>query len=180
MKEVELDNFPTPTLRRRLICMVYESVLLFGVGAVSIALFMALTVKLHGDYLQQAKMSWLFFSVGLYFCYSWCRGGQTLAMKTWRIRVVDANGNNPDGKTAAIRYALAWMWFMPALVLHSLLHLDKWPSVIALCVGFIVWACFIWLNPERQFLHDRIAGTRLILLDKPNVKKADANASPAA
>ena len=70
-----------------------------------------------------------------YFLWCWLRGGQTLAMKAWRIRLV---GVTP--RKALLRFLLG-------LVLV--------PTGIA-----VLWAL---LDRERQFLHDRLAGTRLVL-----------------
>ncbi len=74
-----------------------------------------------------------------YYIRSWLRGGQTLAMKAWRIRVMDITPRK------------ALLRFLYALVLV--------PTGIS-----ILWAFF---DRDRQFLHDRLAGTRLVLLPKP-------------
>jgi uncharacterized RDD family membrane protein YckC len=74
-----------------------------------------------------------------YFLWSWLRGGQTLAMKTWRIRLVDVTPQK-----ALLRFLLA------ALLVPSLIS--------------ILWSFF---DPQRQFLHDRLAGTRLVNAVQP-------------
>ncbi len=146
--------------------MVYEAFLLFAVIFASALLFDVLTSSRHALTLRHARMAWVFFAIGLYFCYFWTRGGQTLAMKTWRIQLTKKDGTPLDGKTAVFRYIAAWMWFMPALAIDAIFHLKQWPSVAAIGIGFVLWAGFVWLDQERQFMHDKIAGTRLNLLPK--------------
>jgi uncharacterized RDD family membrane protein YckC len=77
---------------------------------------------------------------GTYFIYCWMHGGQTLPMKTWRIRVVAHTNADPTMRQAVIR-------FLGALV-----------SIAAAGGGFW-WAL---IDRDGQFLHDRIAGTRII------------------
>jgi len=124
-----------PSLRRRLASMLYEALLLFAVAFLGTWLFQlaAGTLAIDGWRMPMLRV----FLVGLfalYFLWCWLRGGQTLAMKTWRIRVV---GLTP---------ARAILRFLYALVLV--------PTGVS-----IVYALF---DPERQFLHDRLAGSRLI------------------
>lgn len=80
---------------------------------------------------------------GVYLVWFWRRGGQTLAMKTWRIRLVDI-----QGRPVSLRQA--WLRFIVAVA-----------GAMALGAGY-VWAVF---DREKQFLHDRIAGTRLVESD---------------
>ena len=57
----------------------------------------------------------LFAVLGLYFAWFWVHGGQTVAMKTWHVRVVRLDGRPLGWRGALARYALSWMWFLPAL-----------------------------------------------------------------
>ena len=125
-----------PSLRRRLMSMLYEALLLFGVAFIGTWLFQlaAGTLDIQG-WRRHALQAFLVFLFGAYFLWCWLRGGQTLAMKTWRIRLV---GVTPV--TAVLR-------FFYALVLV--------PTGIS-----ILWAIFF--DRERQFLHDRIVGSRLV------------------
>ena len=81
-----------PTLRRRFACLAYEGVLLFAVLFFAEYLFASLTQQRHALYLRQVGMAFLFIVLGVYFVWFWTHGGQTLAMKTWRIRVVSRDG----------------------------------------------------------------------------------------
>ena len=144
--------------------MVYEALLLFGVLFISGYLFSTLTQQRHGLYLRGAMETWLFLVLAAYFCWFWVHGGQTLAMKTWRIRVERADGGALPAWQALLRYLLAWMWFIPGLLLAWLVNAKGWMLVLLPAASIIVWALTIYLNPQRQFLHDRLARTRLVRL----------------
>ncbi len=130
-----------PGLRRRIASMAYESLLLLGVLSVSfmlphLALGMAFNIALPGWVL----LSHVFIVLGAYFVWYWHHGGQTLAMQTWKIRLSTPSGVEPSLARLALRYVLAW------------------PSLVYLGAG-LFWALF---DRDRQFLHDRLAGTRLV------------------
>jgi uncharacterized RDD family membrane protein YckC len=116
--------------------MLYEVFLVLGVVffAGSVFLFasgghIAVTV-----YERAAQGAFVLGFLGLYFLWCWLRGGQTLPMKAWKIRLVE------------VTPAKALLRFVLALVLV--------PSGVS-----ILWAV---LDRDRQFLHDRLAGTRLV------------------
>jgi len=72
-----------------------------------------------------------------YFLWCWLRGGQTLAMKTWRIRLVarkDHGRLSPQAALLRFTYAL---FLVPTLI-------------------GIFWA---YVDRDSQFLHDRLAGS---------------------
>ena len=142
--------------------MLYEALLLFGVLFVADLLFEALAQSRHALNLRHARQFWLFGVAGAYFVFFWCRSGQTLAMKTWRIRLVAPGSATLPLNKAILRYLLAWMWFLPAMALDYLFELKSWPSLGLIAIGMLAWGATIMLNKERQFLHDQLAGTRLI------------------
>jgi uncharacterized RDD family membrane protein YckC len=100
--------------------------------------------------------------LGLYFVWCWSQSGQTLPMKTWRIRLVTRAGSPPTPRRALARYLAAWIWVLPPLVW-------AWfdPS-IERRLGWILvgWAALYGLScllhPQRQFWHDAVCGTRLV------------------
>ena len=157
----------TPTVKRRLIAMVYEAFLLTAVEALAVFLFIFATGNRQEPAYRAGLMAFLFLVTAAYFVHSWSGSGFTLAMKTWRIKVVKVGHAKVPFRNAAIRYLLAWGWFAPALAVGALLdlhHLREW--AITLGIGLVAWALTAFLDKDRQFLHDRIAGTRLIALPK--------------
>lgn len=156
-----------PTIRRRLAALVYESVLLFGIVFLAGYLFGTLTQQRNGLTHHNLLAVWVAFVVGLYFVWCWTRGGQTLPMKTWRLKLVAAhNGLPPTPGRALTRYLAAWLWFLPPLALHPLLHLSV-PATLGLwAVWSILWAAAARFDPARQFPHDRLAGTRIVVAER--------------
>lgn len=101
------------------------------------------------------------FAVGaLYFVTSWTGGRRTLAMKTWRLRLVGPDGVAPDRQRALLRYLAAWIG--PALALAAYVALR--PLGLSAHVVWLVAFNWLWalVDRDRCFLHDRIAGTRLV------------------
>ena len=161
-------------------CMLYEGLLLFGLLFFVTWIVLLSTKHCSATTQQMIKQVTLFLVIGGYFIYSWCRGnGQTLPMKTWRIQLVGADYRPLRWQHAVIRYLLAWMWFLPAIVVSYILGLKPVPTFTAIGIGMVVWALTIFLDRERQFLHDKLAGTRLIQLPsaKPSRHESDATTS---
>jgi uncharacterized RDD family membrane protein YckC len=155
-----------PALRRRIAAMVYEGVLLFGIVFIAGYLFSTLTQQRNGLTHHNELMVWIGFVLAVYFVWCWTHGGQTLPMKTWRMKVVDAQGQPVTTGRAIVRYGLAWMWFLPPLALHPVLGLGIPLTLFAFAVWVVLWAAAVWLDPARQFLHDRFAGTRVVVVSR--------------
>lgn len=142
MRRAPLSGHPTPAgIARRLAAMAYEALLLSAVIAVTL-IFPHLLLGAFGHRVAAPALLWAhLFLVLLVYCVGfWSFGGQTLAMKTWRVRVRTRDNAPLRPAQALLRYLLCW------------------PS---LCLGGIgiVWAL---LDRDHQFLHDRLAGTRLV------------------
>lgn len=142
--------------------MTYEAMLLFGLLFVADWLFSTLFQQRHALHLRGAGQIWLFLVLGLYFSWLWSHGGQTLAMKTWRIRMLTRQGLPLTFARAAYRYLLAWMWFLPGLATAWLMGAQAWMLILIPALNIAIWALTAYLDPQRQFLHDRIAGTQLV------------------
>ena len=162
---VVASDLTAPRLRRRLAAFLYEGVLLFGVLVIADYLFASLTQQRHALYLRQAGMAFLFVVLGIYFGWFWSRNGQTLAMKTWHIRVVTRDGGPLTQTRALIRYLAAWLWFLPPLAFVYWLGPQRvgGPGTAAVVLTYIAaYPVLSKLHPSRQFPHDLIAGTRLV------------------
>lgn len=155
--------------------MLYEAMLLFGVVFIADWLFDTLTQSRHALTLRHARQAWLFLVLGLYFVTFWHRSGQTLAMKTWRIRLIVPGLNKIPFKNAIVRYVLAWMWFLPAMAMVYVFGLKEWASIGLIVLGMIAWAMTTRFDKDGQFLHDRLAGTRIIIWDNAPAKTAEKN-----
>jgi uncharacterized RDD family membrane protein YckC len=150
-----------PSLRRRMACWIYEGLLLFAVMFMAGYLFSTLSQTRHALDNRHGLQAFLFLIFGIYFTW-FGHKGQTLAMKTWRIRVVDTSGQALTQARALWRYVLSWIWFLPPLMLISGLSLSGAETLWLLLGWACVWAVLSRFQSEGQFWHDIWAGTRLI------------------
>jgi len=154
--------------------MVYEAVLLFGVLFAAELVFDLLTQNLNPDGIKNWHHVYLFVILGVYFTYFWGHGGQTLPMQTWHIRLISLDNLPVSLKQASIRYCAAWMWFLPALGVSYAFDVQRWPSLILLFAGMCLWALTSRFDPNGQFLHDRLAKTRLVTVpQKPRISDTE-------
>jgi len=133
-----------PGIGRRLASMLYESLVVFAVLLIG---FFLPQILLSGfGHAMTGRLLWLHVMLLLmvYFVWFWINGGQTLPMKTWKLRLAGADGRRPRPLQALLRYLAAW------------------PSIL-LCGLGLFWALF---DKDRQFLHDRIAGTRIVFAEE--------------
>ena len=79
----------------------------------------------------------------IYLTWCWHKGGMTVGMRAWRVRIEDENGNRPSWGKSTIRF------------LASLL------STAAVGIGFL-WALG---DSRNRTWHDFLSGTRLVRFD---------------
>lgn len=132
---------PRPLLGWRLLALLYD---FFPVLAIWFAAAAVFTFA-HGDAVRGGWLGLLEFAVfwllaGLYATLSWRRGGQTIGMRPWRLRVVDAGGGAPTQPQLWRRYAVG--------------------SVSLLAAGLGFW--WAWIDRERLTWHDRASRTRML------------------
>jgi uncharacterized RDD family membrane protein YckC len=150
-----------PGLGRRMACWLYEGMLMFGVVFVAGYLFGTLSQTRNALDNRHGLQAFLFVIFGIYFTWFGAKG-QTLAMKTWHIRLVDASGQAVRQGRSFARYLLSWIWFLPPLMALGLFQASTAQSTLLLMGWVAVWAGLSRLHPERQFWHDALAGTRLV------------------
>ncbi len=151
-----------PPLRRRLLSMTYEAMLLFAVVFVAGYLFDTLTQSRNALTLRNTRQAWLFVVLGVYFVWFWTHGGQTLAMKTWHVRLIEANGGPVGTRRAVARYLLLWIFVLPTLAFLAMFDIGGWAAVAALAAALLLPPFWALVDRDRQFVHDRIVGTRLV------------------
>lgn len=160
-KQLTATDLNAPTLRRRMACWLYEGMLLFAVVFISGYLFSSLSQTRHALDNRHAHQAFVFVVLGIYFTWLWAKG-QTLAMKTWHIRVVDAQGQPLSQTRALLRYLLSWLWFLPALAAAWALDLHGAEAGVLMLGWVLVWALLSRFHAQGQYLHDALAGTRLV------------------
>jgi len=142
--------------------MLYESMLLFGIAfGAGLVFSIAGQMRSGMDPLRPYLFALVAVIFGLYFGWCWSKG-QTLAMRSWKIRVVDRSGRAPDLWRALLRYVCSWIWVLPPLAFVAPLKLSTTGIATALLGWIAVWALLSYAHPQRQFWHDAVAGTRLI------------------
>jgi uncharacterized RDD family membrane protein YckC len=156
------NELKTPGLWTRMACWMYEGMLMFGVVFISGYLFGTLSQTRNAMDNRNALQAFLFVVFGIYFVWFWAKG-QTLAMKTWNIRVVGRDGMAISQARALVRYCLSWLWFLPPLAALFPFHLSGPESVVLIAGWVAVWALLSRFHPDKQFWHDALAGTRLVV-----------------
>ena len=159
---------------RRLAASLYEALLLVALAlVVGFALLPLLStapsllaekgaLPLLKPWDRAISFGCLFAVPGAYCTWGWSAGRRTLPMKTWRLAMEAAAGAPVGVSRAALRY-VAW-WIGPALAIaaySALRPLGHGRWAVALLALNYAWAL---VNSDRQFLHDRVAGTRLVVV----------------
>jgi uncharacterized RDD family membrane protein YckC len=120
--------------------MIYDALLLVALLFIAgFAFIYAANFPQHPGLLPIFRL-YLLAIIAAYFCWFWSKSGQTLAMKTWRIKLQNGDGNLITPLQALMRFAFA---------------------LVGICLGgiTILWAL---VDHEKQFLHDRLIGSRLL------------------
>lgn len=141
-----MNTAPSPGLLRRLGAIAYDSLVLAALLMIATALVLPFTggeAVGAGNGLFQLYLAAV---VLLFFGWFWTRSGQTIGMVAWRLRVVREDGSPLSWQDAVVR-ALAAV-----------------PSWLALGAGFW-WSVF---DRDGRTWHDRLSGTRLVLLPLPS------------
>ena len=158
------ENNPEPEPRSaqpahlgwRLLAMVYD---LFPVLALCLVASGLELLIAHGrtsdqfgpiaGMLVSVVPAWLVTSA--YFVMSWRRGGATIGMRPWRLKVLAADGRPAAISALCLRYAVATL------------------SLLLAGLGF-AWALF---DDERRCWHDIASGTRFVRMDQVVVHATD-------
>lgn len=160
-------NNAAPTVKRRLTSMIYEILLAFAALFLPFLIFEIISKASHTPQVEHMRQGLAFLILGIYFVHQWTRKGQTLAMQTWRIKVVQPGHAQLPVRTALLRYLLAWLWVLPGIVVAYAADLSNKHKLYAIFASIVLWSLTAFLSKDRQFLHDKLAGTRLVQLPKP-------------
>jgi uncharacterized RDD family membrane protein YckC len=127
-------------LARRAVSLVYEALLVAALLWCAALIFGVIESALAARHARGVFQIYLVLVSGSYFVWQWAHGGQTLPMKTWRVRLVTCTGERVSARAASARY------------------------LVALAGALAVGSGFLWALVDRdgQFLHDRLVGTRIV------------------
>ncbi len=155
----------TPSLPRRMVCFVYEGLILFGIGLIPGAIGAVFFAQTHQEHPLQSAVALqviTFVIYAVYFSWLWSKRGQTLPMQTWHIRVVTIKGGSLTQAHALARFIASCLWVAPAALVAELAQWSRWETIAAVGTGIVAYSLLALLHPQRQFWHDAICGTRLI------------------
>jgi len=148
---IDMTRAQPPGLLRRLAAILYDTLLVLGLLMLAVALVVIPYEQLSGTPFPNedtghrlALQAYLLLVIGVFFSFFWVRGGQTLGMRAWRLRVLRADGQPLD-------WGDAWRRFGAACL-----------SLAPLGLG-LLWCLF---DKDGLAWHDRLSGTRLVVLAK--------------
>jgi uncharacterized RDD family membrane protein YckC len=152
-------NASSAGIARRLAALLYDALLL--VGLLMVFTFAVLPFTHGSAVLPDTAGAWVYlYRAGLvavvaaYFVGNWLHSGQTLGMRAWHLYVQDADGSRLRLLPALLRFLLAVAAWLPA------------------GIG-VLW---LYLDPARLTLHDRLAKTRMIHSASPRNRGGRAGA----
>jgi uncharacterized RDD family membrane protein YckC len=136
------DPAATAGVWRRFAAGFYDLLLL---AAVWMLITLILIVLRGGEAVSPGALPYqllLFVVAAAFYISSWLRGGQTLGMRAWRIRLEKSSGAAMDLRTGLLRFASGLL------------------TIASGGVG-LLW---LWIDRDGLTWHDRLAGTRVIVL----------------
>ncbi len=131
---------PNAGLLRRLAAMFYDTILLLALLFFAAAVGTIFTSGEATEPGNPLMTTWLFLVSFFYFAWPWMNTGQTLGMKTWRIRL-----ERIDGKPLTLWHVL--LRFISAI-----------PSLLLAGVGLL----YMLFDPNQLALHDKFSETRMV------------------
>jgi uncharacterized RDD family membrane protein YckC len=150
-------------LWRRLIALVYD---LVAVLAIVMVVGLVCQLTTGGQLITtgaQVRIAWWYqplqaVVVAAYFMVSWLRGGQTLGMRPWKIRVTADTGAPLSTRQALIRVLVA---ALPLLLLLLAPAFGRQAALWAVAAGWAIWLVAALFVPRRRTLYDLAAGTEM-------------------
>jgi len=146
------DSLKSAPLWKRLFSTLYDMLILAAVSLAYFALATAVSTLLLGHEAESFKpnatglwvqIGWLFTIIGFY-CFFWCRVGQTVAMKAWRLKLVMNDQSKVTPQMCVLRCIVGFLGFA------------------AFGLGYF-WA---WIDRDGKALHDRLTKSTVTLLSK--------------
>jgi uncharacterized RDD family membrane protein YckC len=150
-------------LWRRLLALIYD---LVAVLAIVMVVGLLCQLATGGRLITtgaQIHIAWWYqplqaLVVAAYFALSWLRGGQTLGMRPWRIRVTTRQGAPLSARQSLVRVIAA---ALPLLLLLLAPLIGLKPTLWAIAGAWGLWFAVALMGRHRQAVHDLAAGTEV-------------------
>lgn len=142
----DISNAKPPGLGRRLAAMFYDAWLIAALWLLGATINTGIQAALGtvDDPLRLPLQVYLVACPFLFYGWFWTHGGQTLGMRAWRLKLLQADGQTMDWRHSILRVAAAHV------------------SLLALGLGYL----WMWFDRERLTWHDRWSNTRLVILER--------------
>lgn len=147
--------------------MVYD---LLAVVAIVMVVGLLCQMATHGQLIAtgaQIHIAWWYqpvqgLVVAAYFITSWLRGGQTLGMRPWRIRITARDGARLTLQQALVRLLVA---AVPLVLLELAPFVGQHGALWAVMIGWALWLSPALFDPRHRAVHDLAAGTEIRRID---------------
>jgi uncharacterized RDD family membrane protein YckC len=140
-----MEQAAAPSFLRRMAALLYDALLLAAILFVAAALATFVIQLGMGVEFDPTNLFYRLYLLAVsfgFFAWFWIRGGQTLGMRAWRLKVLRNDGQPLTLRDALLRYLAAML------------------SWAACGLGFL----WILVDKENLAWHDRLSGTRLVLI----------------
>lgn len=139
---MKVSAYPA-SLPRRLAAALYDSLLVIALWFVGVSALLPFTDGHAVDGSNPWFRLYLLVLAYLFFSWFWTRGGQTLGMRAWRLRLRNTDGGPVNWQQALLRYLAAWL---------------AWLSIIG-----ILW-CLV--DERKRCWQDIFSHTEIVTLPK--------------
>ena len=163
----DVPVLPAP-FARRIAALLYEALLLLAMAiVVGFALLPIISpaapghtsLRIPSVFGRTLLFCVLVAGASLYYTWCWSDGRRTLPQKTWGLLIVRGDGSPVTRGAALLRYIAAWMGPTLALLAYVAMAPDRRRYAAVLLAFNYAW---VLVDRDRQFLHDRLAGTRVV------------------
>lgn len=131
---------PMPSLFKLGACFVYDTLVAIALSLACVSVFFLIVGDATHGLKRLALQLCIWLTLAVYFVWCWQQNGQTLAMQTWQLKLVNKHGVVLTWREALVRFLLASL------------------SLMLFGLGFL----WIVVDKDRLFLHDRLLGSKLI------------------
>ena len=167
-----MTPLPTASLKRRFAGLLYELLLIAAITCIAfipaglLAMLLNSFLPILSSPVVTLIILWAWW---YYFKLNWHKKGQTLPMRVWHIGLSNQAGYQPPLAQLRLRFIWACLLlvFIPLLAYAGLHQGMGIPPKTAFAAALIWWILpwgFALFHPDRQFLYDYLAGTRLVRL----------------
>jgi uncharacterized RDD family membrane protein YckC len=140
MENEQVAKISAPSFLKLGACLIYEALVVIALSLVCTTIFVLFLGDATTGIKRYSLQLFLWLAAGVYFAWCWQKSGQTLAMQTWQLKLINQDGELLTLTAAITRYVLASL------------------SLIAFGLGYL----WVVVDRDRLFLHDRLLKNKII------------------